>query len=96
MFGQRQRDGVETLMTEIGIRKGMGIGQMEAYKMNWRSVSNFLTPLMYARAFSWGKTHGILGTPFVIAAMLSALAEFIFLTVKETELCSEMGVSRVR
>ena len=34
LLGQRKRDGVETLVTEIGAAKGMGKGQVGGYKMN--------------------------------------------------------------
>lgn len=95
MFSQRKRDGVETLMTDVGVKKSMGKGQMEAYKMNLRSVSNFLAPMVYARVFTWGKTQGRPSSPFVFAAVISALSELIMLSLKECDLKSVLGVSKV-
>lgn len=95
LFGQRQRDGVETLMTELGVKQGMGKGQMEAYKMNWRSVSNIVSPLLMARIFAWGKAHNAIHAPLFVAAGFSLIAEMIFLTLRVEDLTSVLGVSKI-
>jgi hypothetical protein len=92
VFGQRQRDGVETLMTDVGVAKGMGKGQLEAYKMNWRSISNLLAPLVYARVFVWGRPNNNLGAPFVAAAIFTSFSEAVMLTLREADLTSVLAV----
>lgn len=86
MFSFRQRDGVETMMTEYGVKEGMGKGQMEAYKMNFRSIFNLIGPLVYARCFALGSnsaSNGMLGAglPFSAAASFVGLAEMMLLTL---------------
>ena len=78
MFGTRQRDGTETLMTEVGVAKGFGKGQMESYKMNWRSVTNFIAPLIYSRIFVYGKNVGRIHLPLYGAIAFTILSECIF------------------
>jgi len=78
MFGTRQRDGTETLMTEVGVAKGFGKGQMESYKMNWRSVTNFCAPLIYSRMFVYGKHVGQVHLPLYGAIFFTVLSECIF------------------
>ena len=78
MFAARQRDGVETLITEIGVAKGFGKGQVEAYKMNWRSVTNFLAPLVYSNVFVYGKRWNILHLPLYAAIGFTLASELIF------------------
>jgi MFS family permease len=77
IFGQRQRDGIETLITDLGATKGLGRGQVESYKYNWRSISNLLAPLCYSRLFAVGKANGNPGLPFVGAAAFVATAELL-------------------
>jgi len=85
-FGQRQRDGVETMITDLGVEYGMGKGQLQAYKFNLRSGSNLLAPLVYARLFAAGKTMGNAGLPFVGAATFIAIAELIMCCVSKSGL----------
>jgi hypothetical protein len=92
VFGQRQRDGVETLITDLGATKGLGRGQVESYKYNWRSISNLLAPLLYARLFGVGKARGDAGLPFVGAAVFVATAELLLTSVVSREqLQKEIG-----
>lgn len=95
MPGQRKRDGIETIMTDMGVKKGMGKGQMEAYKMNWRSISNLLAPMLYVKLFTWGKARGTLGMPFTFAAIFSVFSEAIMLSLRESDITSVLEVSRV-
>lgn len=84
-FGQRQRDGVETMITEEGVARGMGKGLVESYKMNWRSVANLLAPLVYSRAFAWGQRVGRPGTPFWLAIAFTLLSELVLLEANLTD-----------
>ena len=77
LFGQRQRDGTETLITDVAIKKGFGKGEIESYKMNWRSVSNMFAPIIYSRSFSYGKTVGKKALPFYSAMALTLLSEVV-------------------
>lgn len=91
--GQRQRDGVETIITELAVQKGLGKGQVEAYKMNLRSVSNIVAPLVFARAFSIGKSKGNSALPFVVAVAFVAVSEAVLLLVRQSALVNELGPS---
>lgn len=77
LFGQRQRDGTETLITDIAIKKGFGKGEVESYKMNWRSISNILAPIVYSAAFSYGKKVQKKELPFYAAIMFTILSEVV-------------------
>ena len=59
--------------------------------MNWRSVSNFLAPLVFSRCFVWGQANGQLGAPFFAAALSSLLAELAFLQVDVGEVTRTIG-----
>lgn len=91
VFGQRQRDGVETLLSDVAVRKGIGKGLVEAYKFNFRSISNLLAPLLYAKLFALGKAVGFSGLPFVGAAIVTATAEMIICTLGHECLAKEVG-----
>lgn len=77
VFGQRQRDGTDTLISDIGTKAGMGKGQVEAWKFNFRSVSNLVAPVVYAQLFGYGKSIGNPALPWAGAAGFVALAELI-------------------
>ena len=79
VFGGRKRDGVETLISDIGAHShGMGKGELESYKRNMRSIANFCAPIVYSRVFALGKGRGALGAPFLCAVVFSILAEMAF------------------
>ena len=85
MMGFRQRDGVETMITEYGVLQGMGKGQMEAYKMNFRSIFNLIAPLIFGRVYAWGteqqSNQWMQGSPFLASAFFVVLSEALLLTL---------------
>ena len=84
-------------MTELGAKRGLGRGQVESYKFNWRSFSNLLAPLAFSRLFAMGKARGDAALPFVGAAAFVAIAELLMLfAVREQDLCAELGIERVQ
>ena len=91
VFGGRKRDGVETLISDIGAHShGMGKGELESYKMNMRSIANFCAPIVYSRVFALGKGRGALGAPFLCAVVFSILAEMAFRQVKKEDIVKQM------
>lgn len=96
LFSQRQRDGVETIMTEVGVRHGMGRGQVEAYKMNFRSVTNIIAPVAYARAFALGCARRVPDAPLYLSAAATSLAEAIVLSLDESSIAKELGIASLQ
>ena len=41
-------------MTDLDAEKGFGKGRVSAAQMNWRSIANFISPLLFAWAFGVG------------------------------------------
>ena len=53
-FGERKRDGVETMITKLGAERGYGRGELAAAMANFRSIANILAPLLYGYSYAFG------------------------------------------
>jgi hypothetical protein len=53
-FGERKRDGVETMVTRLGSERGWGRGELAAAMSNFRSVANVLAPLLFGYTYAFG------------------------------------------
>ena len=42
------------MLTDLDAEKGFGKGRVSAAQMNWRSIANFISPLLFAWAFGVG------------------------------------------
>ena len=53
-FGDRKRDGVESMLTDLGTEKGFGRGRIASALVNWRSIANMIAPLLFTNLYAWG------------------------------------------
>jgi hypothetical protein len=54
-FGERKRDGVETMITKLGVERGWGRGELAASMANFRSIANILAPLLFGYSYALGQ-----------------------------------------
>jgi DHA1 family tetracycline resistance protein-like MFS transporter len=97
MFGDRKRDGVESMVTDLGVKLGYGKGKIAAALYNWRSVGNIIAPVLFsytlALAIRLKKSTGIawLGRlHYLLAISVSVLAECVYRTVDQNVLDQEL------
>ena len=72
-FGERKRDGVETLATAEATRLGFGRGETTAGLSNFRSLSNISSPILYAAVYNWGAAHGFPKALFLARMLVGAI-----------------------
>lgn len=87
VLGERKRDAVESMATDLGIRYGFSKGQIAAAIGNWRALATIIAPLAFSNAFAFAahqkKMSGSSGPAtlhYVLAALLSVLAELVYRT----------------
>jgi hypothetical protein len=72
-FGERKRDGVETLATAEATRLGFGRGETTAGLSNFRSLSNIGSPILYAAVYNWGAANGFPKVLFLTRMLVGAI-----------------------
>lgn len=93
VLSERKRDGVENMATELAIRHGYGRGQIAASLMNFRALTSIFAPIIFSTAFArsvarkkrTGSTSPAIDY-FLVAAMISVLAEAVYRTLSKDEL----------
>jgi MFS family permease len=87
--GGRKRDGVESLIVNLGEKHGYGRGFVSGAQMNNRAVVNIISPIvlgyMYSIATRGGRKNGYV--PWLFCALTAFLAEGLFQTMTNKELC---------
>eukprot|EP01043_Picozoa_sp_COSAG02_P010936 COSAG02_NODE_396_length_23126_cov_282.150258_9_plen_186_part_00 len=85
-FGERKRDGVETLATAEATRLGFGRGETTAGLSNFRSLSNIGSPILYAAVYNWGAANGFPKALFLARMLVGAIVpELTFRLIPRAE-----------
>jgi hypothetical protein len=87
-FGERKRDGVETMITKLGVERGWGRGELAASMANFRSIANIIAPLLFGYSYAVGMKMNpkwptlLFWSRMVVCAMMP---ELVFRSANATE-----------
>ena len=85
-FGERKRDGVETLATAEATRLGFGKGETTAGMSNFRSLANIGSPILYAAVYNWGAGSNFPKVLFLARMLVGAIVpELTFRSIPKVE-----------
>ena len=101
MLGDRKRDGVESMLTDIGTTgKGFGRGRIASALFNWRSLANIIAPLLYNSLFQWGlgkkKATGVqyFASSHQLACLsCSLIAEMIYRSIPSSDIDGAVAIN---
>ena len=90
LLGQRKRDCVESMVTEICVDGGMGKGEVSASMANFRTLPGIVGPITMGYVYAWATSNPskryIPGLPFYIVGVLMLLAEGSFRMLSKKEM----------
>lgn len=90
LLGQRKRDCVESMVTDICVAGGMGKGEVSASLANFRTLPGIVGPVTMGYLYSWATSKPsvryIPGLPFYMVAVLMLVAEGSFQMLSKKEM----------
>ena len=98
MFGDRKRDGVESMLTDLATEQGFGRGRVAAALLNWRSLANMGAPLLLSSLLQWGlRKKASTGISYYSSAHhaigigICALSEFVYRSIPTEDIDHACG-----
>ena len=86
-MGAYKRPALETALTKLADDAGIGQGKLQADLANMVAVIKILAPMIYLRAYEWGKARSNSPSyPFYLYAGYFAASSLIFSTVPKEKL----------
>ena len=86
-LGAYKRPALETALTKLADDAGIGQGKLQADLANMVAVIKILAPMIYLRAYEWGKARSNSPSyPFYLYAAYFAASSLIFSTVPKEKL----------
>jgi hypothetical protein len=86
MPGIRKRDGLEVMVTEHGVSRGWGKGEISGMMNNFKSVSAIFAPTVFAKAYEMGTTGGTPdtdypGAPMMMGAVTTIASQLLYMAM---------------